>query len=522
MQFHKHQKLFVTLILAGVILIPSSSFASVSMTLPQYIREILLNNHTLRAGMKNVEASYYSVLASVGYQRPSTSGTFTGSYVTKQTAGSSSQENVFAGNIGLRLTQRIDISGSYKLDEQQNILGYEVTRANFDNSINTLIAAAEEAWWGAVLARENMKLQHEILLQRSENHRVTVEKYNQELVPKLDIVRSEAQVVAAETLEKSAETMYLNLIAELSLMAGGLDVEPVDEELKVPEFNVALNFEDALQYRPDVRAARLTLERARLVKKLTAKGLAPTLDFAFQITPWSDPESYATPNNQQAGGSLIFSVPITDGKTTKYKTFNADRLIQVAESSLAALREQTRRDITVAMNNWRNASAAEHDKQRQVERAEEELRITELMYSEGMGAQIDLINAQTAYQAVRTEYLEAVRDMYVALVAMKKAVGDYSPDENGSWNEALERYGKGNEIVGELGLKNLRTGPKTSAKGTKPKTKQQAVPASITDKKPEAATKIQPELKSADVKPESKQKDTKPKAKPNKKAGTKQ
>ena len=305
-----------------------------------------------------------------------------------------------------------------------------------------------------------MKLQHEILLQRSENHRVTVEKYNQELVPKLDIVRSEAQVVEAESLEKNAETTYLNLIAELSLMAGGLDVEPVDEELKVPEFNVALNFEDALEYRPDVRAARLNLERARLVKKLTAKGMSPTLDFAFQFTPWSDPESYATPNNLQAGASISLNFPITDGKATKYRVMNTDRLIQASEANLEAVREQTRRDIAVAMNNWRNASAAEHDKQRQVERSEEELRITELMYSEGMGAQIDLINAQTAYQAVRTEYLNAVRNMYVALVAMKKAVGDYAPDENGDWNEALSRYGKGKEILGELGLKSLRVGTK--------------------------------------------------------------
>ena len=457
MQIHRHRKLFGTLIVGVVIMIPLPSFASVSMTLPQYIREILLNNHTLRAGIKNIEANYYSVLASVAYQRPTTSGTFTGSYVTKQTAGNASQENVFAGNIALRLTQRIDISRSYKLDEQQNILGYESSRATFDNSINTLIAAAEETWWSAVLARENMKLQHEILLQRSENHRVTVEKYNQELVPKLDIVRSEAQVVAAETLEKNAETTYLNLIAELSLMAGGLDVEPVDEQLKVPEFDVVLNFEDALEYRPDVRAARLTLERAQLVKKLTAKGMSPTLDFAFQFTPWSDPETYATPNQYQAGASVSLNFPITDGKATKYRVLNTDRLIQAAESNLNALKEQTRRDITVAMNTWRNASAAEHDKQRQVERAEEELRITELMYSEGMGAQIDLINAQTAYQAVRTEYLDAVKNMYIALVAMRKAVGDYSPDENGNWSEALSRYGKGNDIVGELGLKSLRS-----------------------------------------------------------------
>ena len=450
----RHLKRYcAVLVISLAVLTPAVCSASVSMTLPEYVNEILLNNHSLRAGMKNVEADYYSVLASVAGQRLSTAATANGSYVTKQ----QTESNVFVGSLGLRLTQRIDISGSYGLNEKQNILGYEVSRANFDTNVNSLIAAAEQTWWTAVLARENMKLQREILLQRSENHRVTMEKYKQELVPKLDVVRSEAQVVEAETTAKNAETTYLNLLAELSLMAGGLDVEPRNEELKVPVFDVTVNFEDALEYRPDVRAARLTLERAKLVKKLTAKGLAPTLDFGFQFTAWADPDISATPNSHQAGASLTLTFPITDGNGTKYRTLNADRLIQAAESNLAALKESTRRDITVAMNNWRNAAASEQDKQRQVERAEEELRITELMYSEGMGAQIDLINAQTAYQAVRTEYLDAIRGMYVALVTLRQAIGDYAPDENGSWREAVKRYGKGNDILGELGLKTLRT-----------------------------------------------------------------
>ena len=460
MRIHKRKIFYALLVLSLLILPCENSFASVSMTLQEYVNEILLNNYSLRAGIKSVEADYYSVLSAVAYQRPNINASLTGSYATKQTAGNASQRNVTVGNLGIRLTQRFDINGSYKLDEKQNILGYEVSRATFDNTINTLIAGAEEMWWSAVLARENMKLQREILLQRSENHRVTMEKYNQELVPKLDIVRSEAQVVEAESLVKNAETTYLNLLAELSLLAGGLDVEPVNEELKVPVFDVDMNFEEALALRPDVRAARLNLERAKLVKKLTAKGLSPTLDFGFQFTGWADPETSTTPNSKQAGASLTLTIPITDGKQTKYKVLNADRLIQASEASLQALQEATRRDITVAMNNWRNAAASEKDKKRQVERSEEELRITELMYSEGMGAQIDLINAQTAYQAVRTEYLDSVKNMYVALVAMRKAIGDYSPDESGTWRDAVKLYGKGNDVIGEPGLKTLRTNAK--------------------------------------------------------------
>ena len=423
--------------------------ASVSMSLEQYMREILLNNHALRAGVKSVEADYYSVLSAVGAQRPSLAATAGESLVTHQANDTAT--------LGLALTHRIDISGKYSLDERQRILGYEISRAQFDSSLNSLIATAEETWWSAVLARENVHLQQEVLTQRSENHRVTMEKYRQELVPRLDIVRSEAQVVQAESLVKEAETSYQNLLANLSYLAGGLDVEPEEQELRVPTFDVQVDYDGALEYRPDVRSARLSVERAKLVKRLTAKGLSPTLDLSAQWTAWSDPEvTNAVPKKGEASAGLSMRLPITDGHQTKYGVLNADRLIQSAQSNLDSLKEQTRRDIAVALNNWRNAAAVEVDRKRQVERAEEELRITELMYSEGMGAQIDLINAQVTYRSVRTEYLAAVRDMYVALVALRRDMGDYAPDEDGTWREAVARYGKGNDVLGEVGLKSLR------------------------------------------------------------------
>ncbi|MCR4818066.1 MAG: TolC family protein [Fretibacterium sp.] len=448
------KKRLVGLSLSLVLLIcAGEAAASVSMTLEQYMREILLNNHALRAGVKSVEADYYSVLSAVGTQRPALAATAGANWASHQ----GNDSGYTAGHLGLALTHRIDISGRYSLDERQRILGYEVSRAKFDANLNTLISTAEQTWWSAVLARENVRLQQEVLTQRSENHRVTMEKYRQELVPRLDIVRSEAQVVQAESQVKEAETTYQNLLASLSFLAGGLDVEPEEQELKVPEFDVKVNYDEALEFRPDVRSARLSVERAKLVKKLTAKGLSPTLDFSAQWTAWSDPETTnSVPKKGEAAAGLSLKLPIFDGHQTKYGVLNADRMIQAAESTLESLKEQTRRDIAVALNNWKNASATEVDRKRQVERAEEELHITELMYSEGMGAQIDLINAQVSYRSVSTEYLAAVRDMYVALVELRQAMGDYAPDEDGTWREAVTRYGKGNDVLGEVGLKSLR------------------------------------------------------------------
>ena len=90
-----------------------------------------------------------------------------------------------------------------------------------------------------MLARENIALQKDILRQRSENLRVTDEKFRQQLVPKLDVVRAEAQVVEAESLVKEAETLYLNLLANLSYLAGGMEVVPLEEALYIPIFDIS-------------------------------------------------------------------------------------------------------------------------------------------------------------------------------------------------------------------------------------------------------------------------------------------
>lgn len=238
-------KLFLLfLCLTGVL--AGEAAALVQMSFRDYLKEILLNNHALRSGVKAVEANYYAVLAAMGTQRPSLGLSAKGAWLSEMNG----EDNYTMGSAGLALTHRIDLSGKYSLEERQNVLGYEIARAQFDANVNALVATAEQTWWSAVLARENVRLQREILRQRAENHRVTLEKYRQQLVPKLDVVRSDAQVVEAETLVKSAETTYSNLLANLSYLAGGLDVEPRNEPLHVPAFDMTLSYDEALKNRP--------------------------------------------------------------------------------------------------------------------------------------------------------------------------------------------------------------------------------------------------------------------------------
>jgi outer membrane protein TolC len=441
---------------AAVLLWSFGASAAEVVALDKYLEMVKQGNHSLQAGARNAEAAYYGVLASVSYQRPNAALSGSASYVTDQKTGNEHNRNSLVYNTSLGLTQRFDLSGEYTLDERQQILFYESQRAAFDNSVNLLFAAAEETYWSAVLARENIALQKDVLRQRRENNRVTEEKYRQQLVPRLDLIRSEAQVVAAESLVTEAEAQYRNLLSGMAALTGGAEVVPVEEPLAVPAFDFGAGLKEALLTRPDLRAARLALERSKLVKKLAAKGMLPTLTGAIRWTPWSDPWNSSTPQNKELGASLTLNIPLVDGGATRYKTLNTDRLTRGAEASLKSAENSANQDLTVALNNWERASALEKDKKRQVERSDEELRITELMYNEGMGAQIDLINAQTENQRVRTDYLNAVKGMYAAVVEVRKAIGDYAPDESGTWKEAVVKYGKGEQLVDEMKILKLR------------------------------------------------------------------
>ena len=421
------------------------AFAAEYVTLDKYLDLVREKNSTLLANIHTIETAYYGVRASVSSQRPALSAGAGVSYLSGQERAEQRERDITASNIEIRLSWRIDVSGVYTLDEQQQILSYENQRARFDDSVNTLMAAAEDAYWSAVVERENAALQNDVLRRRRESLRVTEEKYKQRMIPRLDMLRAESQAAAAESFVSRAESRYRNALETMAELAGGVKVIPAEDILEIPVAANIAELENAVLFRPDVRAGRITLERGRILKRLAAKGLSPTLDLGASYMPSAEPGYSSSPQRGEMSMSLRLSIPIADGNETRYRVLAAERTIMSDEQRLKSLENGAVKEFAVALNNWNDALVFEKDKKRQVERSDEELAIAQLLYNEGMGAQIDLLNAQTDNQQVRTEHLYAIREMYAALVAMRKAAGDYAPNEDGSWKVAAAVYGRGNK-----------------------------------------------------------------------------
>ncbi|MCL1940522.1 MAG: TolC family protein, partial [Synergistaceae bacterium] len=422
------------LIIFAIFMAPASNAAQ-PVNVEQCLNLVITQNHALLAAAKNVEAAYYQVLASVSYQRLKGSLSIGGNYHTAQ-SGVEKIYNPLGYSVTPSITQIIDISGVNRLNERQSILGYESARASLENTINTLLASAEQAYWSVVMARDNVALQKDVLRQRQENLRVTEEKFKQQLVPKLDVIRATSAVSDAQNAIVNAETALLNSLAILKNYAGGADIEPSDTNFYVPVLSISVNESVALESHPSVRQRKILLAQSEVQKQIAKKGMAPTLGASANWNALYGTSAGSSMESGEAGIGLSLNIPIIDGNQTKYDTLNKSTVVLAALESLLDSEASTILNLTIAHNDWFKAKALEENMYQQVERSNEELKITELMYNEGMGSQLDLITAQTDNQAVRTNYLQAVMGMYSSIVSLRQAMGDYAPTEQGSWKDA--------------------------------------------------------------------------------------
>ncbi len=414
----KKSVLLLSLLISSLFVSPS---LAVEVDSDGFLNLVKENNPTLQASLNRVEAFSHTVKSNVATQRP-TAG------VRGNTGWYSDSDRARQGSYTLSaaISSIIDVSGVYTAREKELLLQYNVLTFDHFSLVNNTLALAENLYWRSFIARENIALQKEILAQRREDLRITEEKFRQQLIPRLDVIRAQAKIEEADSLVVDAESSYQSVLAEMGSLAGGVIVTPASEALLMPTLSVKAGVEEARRQRNDVRSIEVAIERGRVLKTLAAKGMSPVVEGSVGYTLLTD-APVAQQRQNEILLSLNLSIPVYDGGQTRENVAEKAKTIQALEESLKARRNTVAEEVVKAMTQWERAVAIEGSKRKQLARSNEELRITQLMYKEGMGAQIDLLNAQVDNQRVRTEHLTAIKEMYLALVSLKQAMSEYEP-----------------------------------------------------------------------------------------------
>jgi len=120
---------------------------------------------------------------------------------------------------------------------------------------------------------------------------------------------------------------------------------------------------------------------------------------------------------------LSLNIPIFDGLSKKYKIDQARVKLSQVELGIGQLENAFNVEELNARTTLKNAIADYKTQKENMELAEEVFNVTDIKFKEGIGTNIDRIDADIAWKTAQTNYFNALYNALVAKIDLEKTLG---------------------------------------------------------------------------------------------------
>ena len=303
--------------------------------------------------------------------------------------------------------------------------GYLISEQGLQKAYNDMRSTVTNGYFDMLQADNMQKLGRESV-DRLADHLKNVEaQYEVGVVAKVDVLRSQVELANAKQSLIKAENAYQIAEANLNKIVG----LPMDTQLKLDNILVYTPYDNDMQYcldyaakhRPELEQAKQQVEAAKGALRVAISGHMPQVA-ATASQSWKD-SNWPGDENGNWGVGVTVSMNIFDSGVTVSK-------IHGAEADLAKAHE-TYRDTVDAVNldvrsnylNLREAEKRIDTTTLAVSQAEEDYRIAQLRYMNGVGTNTDVLDAQVALTDAKTNYLQAMYDYNTCKTNLETAIG---------------------------------------------------------------------------------------------------
>jgi outer membrane protein len=347
---------------------------------------------------------------------------------------------------------RIDFTRAYQLSLSLSvplytggrlISGFKQAHYNLDSTRESIrqsrqetVYSVKKAFYGYLVARTFVQVAEEAVT-LAEKHWTNVKNlYEVGMASKFDLLRSEVQVANLKPQLIRAKN-GLNT-AELGLKTLlGLDLlQPVEVRgelsYKEVEANLDADVAQALANRPELAQVKLQKLMADEMLKTARGAYLPTLAVGGAYNYWADKFNFSKGNWESFYSiNLVLSVPIFNGLVNSARIGETKAMLKQLEFSEKGLAEAVKFEVHESILSLQEAKEALLSQEKNVEQAQEAVRIAELNYGEGLVTNLDVSSAQVALTQAKTNYSQALFDYVIALADLEKAVG-------ASWEKDIE------------------------------------------------------------------------------------
>ena len=341
-------------------------------------------------------------------------------------------EDNWTGSI--RLTQKIyeggKLTAAWRAARLIKLQAYQEYQAVLANTL----LEVRTAYYDVLLAEQQIAVQQAAVTLLSQELENTRRRQEAGAVPRFDVLRGEVkvanarpQVIRAQNRFRTAKYTLINALG-YNLTTNVLEDVPMTltTKLDTAPYNVALAEALALARvrRPELHAARTEVELQHERVKIARSGHLPSLGvyggYKAYNNEYSD-DFDRTTSGFVAGVEMKWD--IFDGLSTRGKVIEARAREAKSDVNLEDQTRRVDREVRTFYSRFIEAREVLASQEKNVERAEEAIRLASSRYDAGSGTQLDVLDAQTSLTEARTTQIDAARDYLVARAQLERAIG---------------------------------------------------------------------------------------------------
>jgi outer membrane protein len=313
--------------------------------------------------------------------------------------------------------------------------GYKSAKLNYLSSQESARQTTQETVFNVkrgfnnyLLAKELVRVTEEALELAEKLLQNVKNMYEVGMSSRLDLLRAEVRVA---NLKPPVIQAHNNVaLAEISLKTLlGLDVaqpvEIVGEMTYSPvEVDLDESIAQSLANRPELNQLLYQKKMAGEMIKIAKADYLPTIAVSGNYNFWADNLNFKK-NNWQSFYSfnLILNIPIFNGLRAPARVAQSKALIRELEHTEKGLVNNIKFEVQSAYLNLNQAKESLLSLEKNVDAAQESVRVAELNYAEGLITITDVGSAQVALSEARINYLRAIYEYVISLAQLEKATG---------------------------------------------------------------------------------------------------
>lgn len=408
------------------------SFCEEKLTLEECIKIAIENNLKLKIAQSKIDSTYYQKEIVQKYKLPTFSTSFNYTYLGENEGFvfngipmKFTEDNMFV----LKFTISQPIFTGWKIEKTYQIAkeNYERTKIDFENEMSNLILDVEKAYYNILKAKKFLEtgLKYKENLER---HLSDAKKlFQQGIVTKIDILKTEVALKNAETRIIETENYLKIAKANLNFILNKpLDYEfEIEDILEIEEDKRDYEWwkEVSLKERCEIKSMKKLISIYEKKIDIEKSNLYPQIYYFLNYNIERGTQTSVGKWDTNWNTGFLLSYDIWNWGQTKDKIKKAEIEKEEIKKQFDLIKNSIEVEVKNAYLSFLSAESKIEENKKQIELAEENLRIANLLYNEGLATGTDVIDAITMLTEAKNSYYNSLYEYKMAYSQLLKASG---------------------------------------------------------------------------------------------------